>query len=120
MEKHVVCMIDNDDEMIDLVTLILSPYHFAVRGATNGRAGIEMVRREQPALVLLDVMMPDMDGWQVLAELRADETTRHIPVALLSGARPTAELGMGGVDGVITKPFGPTELLAGVRRLLRD
>lgn len=89
--------------------------------AADGREALERVRRQQPDLVLLDVMMPDVDGWAVAADLAADPTTRDIPVVFLS-ARATREdktraRELGAV-GYIIKPFDPVGLGAAVRDTL--
>lgn len=118
LEPRTVCIIDDDEEIIDLVDLILAPQGYVVKGATNGRDGLALVAREQPAVVLLDVMMPDMDGWQVLEALRKAEATQEVPIVLLSGAKASNEVRLSGVDGVIVKPFGPTDLIEGLTRVL--
>src|SRR3989304_5435895 len=81
--KRVVC-IEDDPEMIDLVRLIRGRKGFEVIGANGGVEGLEAVRREKPDLVLLDLMMPDMDGWEVYQQIKADETLRHIPVVVVT------------------------------------
>lgn len=120
MAQRVVCIIDDDEEIIDLVRLILTRRNFTVIGATNGQAGVEMAIHEQPDVVLLDLMMPDIDGWAVLEQLRSNPATRQIPVVLLSGAKQTSKLSIGGIDGVIYKPFGPRELVEGILAALGE
>ena len=84
-----------------------------VREAQDGRAGLTAARAERPDVILLDVMMPAMDGWQVLEELLADEHSRHIPIVFLTARAElrdqTRGLELGGVD-YVTKPFNPVEL----------
>ena len=72
--------IEDEPELVELVQIILGRAGFEVLGASNGQAGLELARHEQPDLVLLDLMLPDMDGWQVYHALRADEAIQHIPV----------------------------------------
>src|SRR3989337_4566126 len=87
--KRVVC-IEDEPEMIDLVRLILGRKGFEVLGANGGVEGLEAVRREKPDLVLLDLMMPDMDGWEVYQQIKADPARRAIPVVVLTAkAQPT-------------------------------
>jgi len=92
--------------------------------AADGREGLEAARRERPALILCDVMMPELDGHGVLRELRADEKTDHIPFVFLTakGERTDVRTGMNlGADDYITKPVTATELLAAVQaRLARE
>ena len=117
----VVC-VEDDSEMIDLVKLILGRQGFTVTGATGGREGLEAIAREQPDLVLLDLMMPDMDGWKVYQEMRADDEMRKIPVIVVTAKAQNIDKVLGlhiaKVDDYITKPFGPRELLTSVEKVL--
>ncbi|MBN1287273.1 MAG: response regulator [Anaerolineae bacterium] len=117
----VVC-IEDDAEMIDLVKLILSRQGFDVTGATGGRVGLEAIAREKPDLVLLDLMMPDVDGWEVYQQMKANEGMRHIPVIVVTAKAQSIDKVLGlhiaKVDDYITKPFGPRELLSSVEKVL--
>lgn len=119
--KRVVC-IEDEPEMIDLVKLILSRRGYQVVGAMGGREGLEAIRREQPDLVLLDLMMPDMDGWEVYQKMKADEATKAIPVIVVTAKAQSIDKVLGlhiaKVDDYITKPFGPQELLESVEKVL--
>src|SRR6185503_20140577 len=119
--RRILC-IDDEPEMIDLIRLILSRKGFEVSGATGGEAGIYKVREEKPDLVLLDLMMPDMDGWEVYQQMKADETTRNIPVIVVTAKAQNIDKVLGlhiaKVDDYITKPFSPAELLASVEKIL--
>jgi DNA-binding response OmpR family regulator len=119
--KRVVC-IEDEPEMIDLVRLILGRKGFEVIGANGGVEGLETVRREKPDLVLLDLMMPDMDGWEVYQQIKADEALRHIPVVVVTAKAQSIDKVLGlhiaKVDDYITKPFGPQELLESVTKIL--
>jgi DNA-binding response OmpR family regulator len=120
-EMRVVC-IEDEPEMIDLVRLILSRKGFEVIGADGGVEGLETVRREKPDLVLLDLMMPDMDGWEVYQQIKADEELRTIPVVVVTAKAQSIDKVLGlhiaKVDDYITKPFGPQELLESVEKIL--
>jgi DNA-binding response OmpR family regulator len=120
-EKRVVC-IEDEPEMIDLVRLILGRKGFHVIGANGGIEGIEAVRRERPDLVLLDLMMPDMDGWEVYQQMKADPDLRAIPVVVVTAKAQSIDKVLGlhiaKVDDYITKPFGPQELLESVEKIL--
>jgi len=81
--------------------------------AENGREGLELARRELPDLVLLDVMMPDVDGWAVARELAGDEQTRDIPVVFLTARADPADRRLGeqlGGVGYVVKPFDPVSI----------
>jgi DNA-binding response OmpR family regulator len=121
--KRVVC-IEDEPEMIDLVRLILGRKGFEVIGANGGVEGLEAVRREKPDLVLLDLMMPDMDGWEVYQQIKADEELRHIPVVVVTAKAQSIDKVLGlhiaKVDDYITKPFGPQELLESITKILGE
>ncbi len=119
--KRVVC-IEDEPEMIDLVRLILGRKGFSVIGANGGVEGLETVRRERPDLVLLDLMMPDMDGWEVYQQMKADADLKSIPVVVVTAKAQSIDKVLGlhiaKVDDYITKPFGPQELLESVQKIL--
>ena len=119
--KQILC-IEDEPEMIDLIRLILNRRGFEVKGANGGIEGLEMVRQDPPDLVLLDLMMPDMDGWEVYQQMKADEKTRDIPVIVVTAKAQSIDRVLGlhiaKVDDYISKPFSPQELLASVDRVL--
>jgi len=107
--------IEDEPEMIDLVRLILGRRGYTVIGANGGREGLELVRKELPDLVLLDLMMPDMDGWDVYHQIKSDELTRDIPVIVITAKAQNIDKVLGlriaKVEDYIAKPFSPQELL---------
>jgi DNA-binding response OmpR family regulator len=119
--KKIVC-IEDEPEMIDLVRLILGRRGFELIGAVGGREGLETVRQVKPDLVLLDLMMPDMDGWEIYQHMKADEELRNIPVIIVTAKAQSIDKVLGlhiaKVDDYITKPFGPQELVDSVNRVL--
>ncbi len=119
--KRILC-IEDEPEMIDLIRLILGRRGFEVLGATGGTEGIKAVREQLPDLVLLDLMMPDMDGWEVYQQMKADETTRNIPVIVVTAKAQSIDKVLGlhiaKVDDYISKPFSPQELLNSVERII--
>ena len=121
LEKHILC-IEDEPEMIDLIRLILGRRGFKVTGAAGGKAGLQAVRDELPDLVLLDLMMPDMDGWEVYQQMKSDESTKHIPVIVVTARAQSIDKVLGihiaKVDDYIAKPFSPQELLTSVEKVL--
>jgi DNA-binding response OmpR family regulator len=119
--KLVVC-IEDEPEMIDLVKLILRRADFEFVGALGGREGLDAVRRLKPDLVLLDLMMPDVDGWEVYRQMKADDELCEIPVIVITAKAQSIDRVLGlhiaKVDDYITKPFGPHELLESVDTIL--
>jgi DNA-binding response OmpR family regulator len=118
---RVVC-IEDEPEMIDLVRLILGRKGFEVIGAPGGREGLQVIAQVRPNLVLLDLMMPDMDGWEVYQRMKADPETKYIPVIVVTAKSQSIDKMLGlhiaKVDDYITKPFGPSELLRSIEKVL--
>jgi DNA-binding response OmpR family regulator len=121
-EKKTVVCIEDEPEMIDLVKLILGRKGFELVGAVGGREGLETVRKLKPDLVLLDLMMPDMDGWEVYQQMKADDELKTIPVIVVTAKAQSIDKVLGlhiaKVDDYVTKPFGPQELLQSVNKVL--
>jgi len=119
--KRILC-IEDEPEMIDLIRLILGRRGFEVSGASGGMAGIKAVREQLPDLVLLDLMMPDMDGWEVYQQMKANETTRNIPVIVVTAKAQNIDKVLGlhiaKVDDYISKPFSPQELMSSVEKVI--
>jgi len=119
--KRIVC-IEDEPEMIDLIQLILNRRGFEVTGASGGKEGLQIVRDTHPDLVLLDLMMPEMDGWEVYQQMKAEETTRNIPVIIVTAKAQNIDKVLGlhiaKVDDYIAKPFGPQELIDSVEKVL--
>lgn len=120
-KKLIVC-IEDEPEMIDLVKLILRRGDYEFVGAVGGREGLEAVQRLEPDLVLLDLMMPDIDGWEVYRQMKADDTLKDVPVIVITAKAQSIDRVLGlhiaKVDAYITKPFGPHELLDSVANIL--
>ncbi len=117
-----VIVIEDDPEMIELVKLILTKDGFDVIGVDNGRDGLTRIGEVLPDVVLLDLMMPGMDGWEVYQAVKANETTKHIPVIIITAKAQSIDRVLGlhiaKVDDYITKPFSPSELVNSVRKVL--
>ncbi len=119
--RRIVC-IEDEPEMINLIQLILERKGFEVIGADGGKSGLDTVRAEKPDLILLDLMMPDMDGWEVYQKLKADEVARDIPVIVVTAKAQSIDKVLGlhiaKVDDYIPKPFSPQELLDSIQQVL--
>jgi DNA-binding response OmpR family regulator len=126
MNAHLKCIlcVEDEPEMIDLMRLILGRRGFEVKGANGGVEGLKMVRDEMPDLVLLDLMMPDMDGWEVYQQMKADEKTKNIPVIVVTAKAQSIDKVLGlhiaKVDDYITKPFSPQDLMNSVEKVLKS
>jgi two-component system, OmpR family, response regulator VicR len=121
--KSILC-IEDEPEMIDLMRLILGRRGFSVKGAAGGIEGLRMIRAERPDLVLLDLMMPDMDGWEVYQQMKADENTKNIPVIVVTAKAQSIDKVLGlhiaKVDDYLAKPFSPQDLLSSVEKVLKS
>ena len=116
-----ILVIEDTNETANLVLFKLKTSGFAVHRAVNGEEGLRMVGEVKPDLIVLDVMMPVMNGTEVLMRLKANDTTKSIPVLMLSSLSTEHEVVRGlevGADDYVTKPFSPRELLARVNKLL--
>ncbi|MFE4972574.1 PleD family two-component system response regulator [Kitasatospora sp. NPDC056651] len=116
-----VLVVDDSEVIRQLITVNLELEGFEVVTAADGAECLEVIRRVQPDVVTLDVMMPRLDGLRTAARLRATPDTSRLPIAIVSACTP-ADLDLGetvGVDGYLGKPFDPADLVALVRRLMR-
>jgi two-component system, OmpR family, response regulator VicR len=121
--KSILC-VEDEPEMIDLIRLILGRRGFEVKGAAGGAEGLKIIRQDLPDLVLLDLMMPDMDGWEVYQQMKADEKTKNIPVIVVTAKAQSIDKVLGlhiaKVDDYITKPFSPQDLMNSVDKVLKS
>jgi CheY-like chemotaxis protein len=118
--QPVVVHIDDDQDLIDLTRLALQPLAVRFVGIVRSHAGLETVRFVRPALVLLDLMMPEMDGWELLRAIRADPMLKETKVVLytaLTGERDKARGRASGIDEYLTKPCQPSRLRGIIARL---
>lgn len=116
-----ILLIDDDPGVRDLCRLVLMGEGFEVLEAGNAPVGIELARSKQPDLVLLDWMMPTVDGIDALRILKSSERTREIPVVMLTALDSLSQITVAtyeGADGYITKPFEADDFLALVRRFV--
>ena len=116
-EKPVVLAVDDTPENLDVVKGILTP-EFTVRAATSGKMALKIIEKQQPDIILLDIMMPGMSGYDVCELLKADPSTRDIPVIFLTAMEQTTDEAKGfelGAADYITKPVNPPILEARVR-----
>ncbi len=117
-EDWSILVVDDNPDNLRLLTKLLNEHHFKVRLAPNGARALATIRKEAPDLVLLDIMMPGMDGFEVCRQLRADEQTAHIPIIFISAMHETIDkvkaFTLGGVD-YITKPFNAEEVLSRIK-----
>jgi len=116
--KKVILAVDDAPENLDVVKGLLSP-HYTVKAAVNGQMALKIVEKQSPDLILMDIRMPGMDGYEVCRKLKADDATASIPVIFLTGESGVdSEVSEAGGAGYITKPIEPVALLARVQGCL--
>jgi DNA-binding response OmpR family regulator len=120
MPNGTVLVVDDDPVIVDLLKVNFEMEGYDVLTATGGEAGLARARRGHPDVIVLDVMMPGIDGLEVARQLRDDEGTRDIPIILLSAKAQSSDIqaGMMVADEYITKPFEPLELLERVATVI--
>ena len=114
-----ILVVEDERELSDILVYVLKRAGFEVACAHDGMAAMKMIRSEQPSLVLLDVNLPRMDGWEICRQVRAAYPT---PIVMLTGERADENIVRGlnaGADDYITKPFSPAQLVARIEAVLR-
>jgi CheY-like chemotaxis protein len=122
VKKQTILCVDDDKRNLELLEALLLPKKYALKFSETGADALAQVEAEIPDLILLDVMMPGMSGFEVLEKLRSEERTRLIPVVLVTALNADKDRIRGfdlGCDDFISKPFDKTELMARVQSLLR-
>lgn len=115
-------VVDDDKEIVRLLRAYLEQAGFMVFTAYDGDTAFNLIRRERPSLVLLDLMLPDRDGWDITKKIRADSLLSNTPIIMLTARVEDTDKIVGlelGADDYVTKPFNPREVVARVRSVLR-
>lgn len=122
MSKQTILVVDDEQDLLDLIEYNLRQEGYDVLKAENGKDGIQMAKEHMPDLVLLDIMMPQMDGIEVCDRMREDSTLSHIPIIFLTARsdEKTEIEGLNkGADDFITKPISTTKLVSRIKAVLR-
>jgi DNA-binding response OmpR family regulator len=117
-----VLVVDDDKKIVRLVRSYLEQANFQVLTAYDGESALHIIRRDRPDLVVLDLMLPDRDGWEITRLVRSDPTLAKLPIVMLTARVEDTDKIIGlelGADDYIAKPFNPREVVARVRAVLR-
>ena len=120
-DKHIL-VVEDEEDILELVSFNLKKEGYQVKGVTSGEEGLEEVRRKIPSLIILDLMLPGVDGFDVCKSLKGDPTTKTIPIIMLTARSDEADIVIGlelGADDYLTKPFSPRVLVARIRAAIR-
>lgn len=121
MHKKIV-YIDDDIEMINLIKLILDRKDYSFFSAVGGQAGLQLILETQPDLILLDLMMPDVDGWDLYQQIKSIDILKDVPVVIITAKAQPIDRILGiqvaKVNDYLTKPFKPQDLLNTIEKLL--
>jgi two-component system alkaline phosphatase synthesis response regulator PhoP len=122
MAKKEILVVDDEEDIRELVTFNLTREGYVVRSASSGEEALDSVKKQMPHLIILDLMLPGMDGLEVARKLKKDSSTEGIPVVMLTAKGEEADIVAGlelGADDYVTKPFSPRVLTARVKTVLR-
>ena len=120
--KAKIIIVEDESDILDVIEYNLSREGYRVKGYRDGEQGLEAIRTEDPELVLLDLMLPGIDGIEICKKVKEDPVTRDIPVIMITAKAEESDvvLGLGvGADDYVSKPFSPKELVARVKAVLR-
>lgn len=116
-----ILIVEDEESLLKLESILLTTKGYLVQGATTGLAALEAVATEAPDLILLDIMLPELDGFEVCERLKKDPKTRRIPIILLTARRTPEDISRGeevGADRYITKPFKSAMIMETIEQLL--
>jgi two-component system alkaline phosphatase synthesis response regulator PhoP/two-component system response regulator ResD len=120
--KETILIVDDEQNILDLARMYLEKESFRVKSAADGAAALELIDRSPPSLMVLDLMLPKVDGWEVCKRVRASHTHGDLPIIMLTARDDDIDKIVGlelGADDYLTKPFNPRELVARVKAILR-
>ena len=121
-QKYRVVWIEDDPELLRLSQIVLSHRGYEVVTVSDSREGVNVIRREKPDVIILDLMMPDVDGWAIYNHIKADDELKHTPVVVVTAKAQAADkamaLHLAKVDGYLTKPYEQSQLIDMLNQML--
>lgn len=122
MAGETILIVDDEANIVELAQMYLEQEGFRVQSAADGAVALEMIARQPPAALILDLMLPEIDGWEVCRRVRSGTAAPDLPIIMLTARDDDVDKIVGlelGADDYVTKPFNPRELVARVKALLR-
>jgi DNA-binding response OmpR family regulator len=119
--KKKILVVEDEESLLKLQSILLTIRGYKVKGAMDGQAALEAVETMHPDLILLDIMLPKIDGFEVCRQVKTNAATRHIPIIMLTAKKSKEDLVMGeqvGADMYITKPYKLSMVIENIQRLL--
>lgn len=120
--REKILIIEDDEDILNLLSYQLQSHQFVVKQAQTAQEGIEIAWEERPDLIILDIMLPDMDGFEICKRLKRHDETGHIPIIMLTAKSEEIDRVLGfelGADDYVVKPFSPRELILRIKAILR-
>lgn len=121
MNKKKILIVEDEESLLKLESILLTSKGYHVEGVADGRAALEAVKNLEPDLVLLDIMLPEIDGFEVCRRIKEDPSTKHIPVIMLTAKKSREDMARGeqvGADWYITKPFKSAMVIETIQRFI--
>lgn len=121
MSKQKILVVEDEESLLKLESILLTSKGYEVQGVTNGQAALDAIAAEKPDLVLLDIMLPEMDGFEVCRRIKENPQTKDLPVVMLTAKKSREDMARGqqvGADWYITKPFKSVNVIETIQRFL--
>jgi len=121
MKNNKILIVEDEESLLKLESILLSSKGYSVTGVMDGKAALEEIKKNRPDLVLLDVMLPEMDGFEVCRRIKEESETAGIPVVMLTAKKSNQDIERGrqvGADAYITKPFKSTRVIELIQGLI--
>jgi two-component system, OmpR family, alkaline phosphatase synthesis response regulator PhoP len=123
MSKKRILLVDDEPALLELIKIRLEANGYEIISASDGQQALDLARKEMPELIILDLMLPKVDGYQVCRLLKSDDKYKKIPILLFTACAQESDKESGreaGADGYIVKPFEPNSLLAKIKEFLKE
>lgn len=121
MSKKKILVVEDEESLLKLESILLTSKGYEVQGVSTGQAALDAIEQDVPDLVLLDIMLPEMDGFEVCRRIKEDPRTRELPVVMLTAKKSREDMARGqevGADWYVTKPFKSANVIDTIQRFL--